>query len=76
MVFLTTVIGTWEGQHTVVLDRLVSFMQADMDKLVHVCFHGEMVNKLIEIDKEMYELPVVDEKGEQVMYIELLKSLY
>ena len=41
-----------------------AFMQADMDELDHVCFHGEMVNKLIEIDKEMYELFVVEEKGE------------
>ena len=34
-----------------------------------------MVN-LLEIDEELYAPFVVDEKGEWVMYIELLKALY
>ena len=29
-------------------------MHADQDDLVHVRFTGEMVDKLIEIDEEMY----------------------
>ena len=32
-----------------------TFMQADMDDLVHVCFTGEMVDKLLDIDHEWYE---------------------
>ena len=51
-------------------------MQADMPDLVHVHFTGEMVNKLIEIDKEMYEPYVLIEQGERVLYLELLKQLY
>ena len=51
-------------------------MQADNDELVHVRFTGEMVNILLQIAKEMYEDYVVKEKGEQVMYMELLKALY
>ena len=64
-VLLTAVIDAWEDQHTVVLDVLGTFMQADMDELVHVWFHGEMVARLLEIEDEMYAPFVVEEKGEQ-----------
>ena len=47
-----------------------------MDEVVHMEFHGEMVNKLLEINKEVYQHFMVEEKGEHVMYIELLKALY
>ena len=33
-----------------------AFMQADQDDLVHVWFTGAMVDKLLEIDEEMYLL--------------------
>ena len=64
-VFLTAVIDAWEDQHTLVLDVLGTFMQPDMDELVHVWFHGEMVARLLEIDEEMYAPFVVEEKGDQ-----------
>ena len=51
-------------------------MQADMDELVHVRFTGKMVDLLLEIDPEMYGPCVVIEKGEKVIYIELLKARY
>ena len=51
-------------------------MQAKIDKLVHIRFTGAMVTLLLEIDYEMYKDYVVVEKGEQVMYMELLKALY
>ena len=44
--------------------------------LVHVHFTGEMVNKLIEIDNEMYEPCMVIEWGDKGLYVELLKALY
>ena len=58
-----------------VLDVPGAFMQADMDELVHVCFHGGMVTELLKIDKDLYEPFVMEVKGERVMYIELLKAL-
>lgn len=53
-------------------------MQADMPegKLVHVRLTGVMVDKLLEIDEEMYAPYVTYEKGEKVLYVELLKALY
>ena len=75
-VFLTAVINALENRDVAVPDVLGAFMQADIDELVHVRFTGEMVKMLLQIDKQMYSLDVLMEKGEQVMYMELLKALY
>ena len=75
-VFLTAVIDAMEGRNVVVLDVPEAFMQADIDELVHVRFTGAMVMLLLEIDYDMYKEYVVVEKGERVMYMELLKALY
>ena len=76
VVFLTAVIDAMEGRSVVVLDVPGAFMQAEIDELVHVRFTGAMVTLLLEIDHEMYKDYVVVEKGERVMYVELLKALY
>ena len=52
------------------------FIQVEMDELVHMRFHREMVDKLPEIDYELYSSYVTEEHGEKVMYMELLKALY
>ena len=51
-------------------------MQAETDELVHVWFTGAMVNMLLQIDHKMYKDYIVIERGEWVMYMELLKALY
>ena len=75
-VFLTAVIDAMEGRNVVVLDVPGAFMQAEIDEMVHVRFTGAMVTLLLEIDYEMYKDYVIVEKGERVMYMELLKALY
>ena len=75
-VFLTAVVDAWEGRKVVVLDVPGAFMQVDMDETVHVRFEGEMVDKLLEIDVDLYASYVTEEKGKKVMYVELLKALY
>ena len=75
-VFLTAVIDAMEGWNVVVLNVPGAFMQADIDELVHVRFTGAMVTLLLEIDYDMYKEYVVVEKGEWVIYMELLKALY
>ena len=75
-VFLTAVIDALESREVAVLDIPGAFMQADIDELVHIRFTGEMVNMLLHIDNDMYKDYVVMEKGEKVMYMELLKALY
>ena len=75
-VFLTSVVDAWENRKVAVLDVQGAFMQVDMDELVHVQFQGEMVDKLVEIDHDLYASYVSVENGEKVMYVELLKALY
>ena len=75
-VFLTAVVDAWESWKVVVLDVPGAFMQVDMDELVHVRFEGKMVDKLLEIDQDLYASYVTEEKGTKVMYVELLKALY
>ena len=74
--FLTAVIEAMEGREVAVFDVPGTFMQADMDELVHVRFNGKMVELLLEIDKDMYGPCVTTEGWQQVMYVELLKALY
>ena len=75
-VFLTAIVDAWENCKVAVLDVLGAFMQVDMDELVHVWFKGEMVDKLLEIDHDLYTSYVTMKKGEKVIYVELLKALY
>ena len=75
-VFLMAVIDTWENCKVAVLDVPGALMQVDMDELVHVRFQGETVDKLLEIDHDLYASYVSVENGEKVMYMELLKALY
>ena len=75
-VFLTAVIDAWENRKVAVLDVPGAFMQVDMDELVHVQFEGEMVDKLLEIDHDLYASYISEEHGKKVMYVELLKALY
>ena len=75
-VFLMAIVDAWENRKVAVLDVPGAFMQVDMDELVHVRFQGEMVDKLLEIDHDLYTSYVTVEKGEKVMYVELLKALY
>ena len=74
--FLTAVIDTMENRNVVVLGVPGAFMQGEIDDLEHVRFTGPMVNMLLQIDHEMYKDYIVIERGEQVMYMELLKALY
>ena len=52
------------------------FFKPKIDELVHVRFTRAMVTLLLEIDHGMYMDYVVVERGERVMYMELLKALY
>ena len=74
--FLTALIDVMEDRNVAVLDAPGAFMQAEIDELVHVWFMGAMVNMLLQIDYKMYKDYIMIERGERVMYMELLKALY
>ena len=53
-VFLTVVVDAHEGWVVKIVDGPGAFMQADQDNLVHILFIGEMVEKLLKINNDMY----------------------
>jgi hypothetical protein len=76
-VFLTAVIDALENRDMAIVDIPGAFMQVDLDdETIHVRLTGKMVELLLEIDREMYEPYLVHEKGELVLYVQLLKALY
>ena len=75
-VFLTALRDAQEGRDVGICDVPGAFMQADMDDIVYVRFTGPIVDQLLEIDRELYESCVIIERGEKVIYVELLKALY
>jgi hypothetical protein len=46
------------------------------DKTIHVRLTRKMVELLLEIDRELYEPYLIRERGEPVLYVQLLKALY
>ena len=76
-VFLTAVIDALENREVAIVDIPGAFMQVDLDdELVIVRLTGKMVELLIEIDPDMYRPYLTHERGEPVLYVELLKALY
>jgi hypothetical protein len=63
-IFLMAVIDALEGRDVAIIDVPGTFMQADMDELMHVCFTGKMLDLLLEIDTDMYGPCVVQEGKE------------
>ena len=61
--FLTAVIDVMEDRNVAVFDVPGTFMQAEIDKLVHVRFTGAMVNMLLQIDHKMYKDYIMIERG-------------
>ncbi len=76
-VFLTAVIDALENREVAIVDIPGMFMQVDLDdEMIHVRLTGKMVELLLEIERELYEPYLVRERGELVLYVELLKALY
>ena len=67
-VFLTAIIDAWENRKVAVLDVPGVFMQVDMDELVHVRFQGEMVDKLLEIDHDLYASYVLHKTASRISF--------
>jgi hypothetical protein len=53
-----------------------TFMQAGMDDLVHLRQTGQMVDLLLDIDKDKYATFVTQEGKEKGIYVELIKAHY
>ena len=74
-VFMTAILDAMERREVAVIDIPGAFMQAIMDPGVYMRITGLMVTLLLEID-DSYRPFVVYERGEPVLYVELLRAIY
>ena len=75
-VFITAVIDALERRVVVVADIPGAFMHSDMDPEVYMRLDGLMAELLLEVDRAAYEPYLTYEKGQPVIYVEMLKALY
>jgi hypothetical protein len=76
-VFLMAVIDAFEDREVAVVDIPGTFLQVDLnDEKIHIRLTGKLVLILLDIDHELYELYLIYENKEPVLYVELLKALY
>jgi hypothetical protein len=76
-VFLMAIINALENRNVAVVDIPGAFMQVNLDdKTIHVRLAGKMVELLLEIDHELYKPYLMQERGEMITYVKLLKALY
>jgi hypothetical protein len=73
-VLLSCVMDAHERRDVATVDIPGAFMQADMDKLVHMRLDGKMAELLVRVDPSRYEKYVVFENGKPVLYV-VLKRL-
>ena len=51
-------------------------MQGDQDEVIHMVLHGKLAMMLIECDLDLYAPYCCQEKGQPVLYVQLMKGLY
>jgi hypothetical protein len=73
---LSAINDAMEERDVATVDIPGAFMQADIDKVVHVRFEGEIAEMLVRMDPKLYRKYIRDENGKAVLYVELLKALY
>jgi hypothetical protein len=74
--FLSCVIDAKEWRKVVTCDIPGAFMQADIDKILHVRLEGPLAQLLTKVDPELYTKFISKENGNDVMYVRLAKALY
>jgi uncharacterized protein YeaC (DUF1315 family) len=72
---LSCMIDAREGRDVATIDIPVAFMQAFIDKLVHVKFDGELIDLICQVDPSLSKY-VAMENGKRVLYTKLNKALY
>ena len=51
-------------------------MRGDQDEVIHMVLCGPLATMLIECDPDLYAPYCCQEKGQPVLYIQLMKGLY
>ena len=76
MVRINVEIDAEEGQDVTAIDAPGAFLPDDIDKYVIVILENEMVDAMLDIDKDVYGKCVIHGKnGEKQMYVCLGKAM-
>ena len=80
-ILLTAVIDAKEGRDVMVADVPNAFVQTAIEpkekgERVIMKIRGALVDMLVELDSQKYEPYVTDERGNKVLYVNMLKALY
>ena len=75
-VLLTAVIEAQECRAVYMADIPGVSMQWDQDEVIHMVLHGTLATMLIECNPDLYAPYCHQEKGQPVLYIQLMKGLY
>ena len=75
-VLLTAMIEAQEHQAVYITNIPGAFMQGDQDEVIHMVLCGALVTMLVECDPELYAPYCNQEKGQPVLYVQLMKGLY
>jgi hypothetical protein len=70
------IIDAKEGRDVATADIPGTFMQTDLDKMVHMRLDGAMAELLVKIDPKLYRKYLVQARKKKVIYVELQKALY
>ena len=72
---ISCVIDVIEGRDVVTIDIPSAFMQAMIDKVVHIKFNNELIDLQCQVDMSLKKY-VTYEHGKRVLYAKLNKALY
>ena len=75
-VMLTSTIDAKEGRDMATVDIPGAFMHSNQDETIHLRLQGTLADLLVKCDPKLYRKYVVTEKGQRVLYVELVKALY
>ena len=75
-VLLMSVIDAKERREVITVDIPGAFMQGEQDETIHMKLEGTLAELLAKCDPTKYQPYLVIERGEPVLYVELVKALY
>ena len=77
-VIMTSIIDAWERREVAIVDIPNAFVQTEnTGEPVFMKIRGEMARMLVELSPETYQPFLVhDQRGEPVLYVQVMKALY
>ena len=75
-VLITSVIDTYEGIEVEIVDMPGSFLTFDQDEVINMTIKGKLAEVIVKTTPEVYQNYIAIEKGEMVLYVQILKAIY